>query len=276
MRQPLLWALGLLAVTAVVGAAAASAQGMIAPLFAAHRGGALLWPENSLLAFRNALALGADFLELDVHLTGDGEVVVIHDPTLDRTTTGTGPVRRRTLAELGALRLKDPRGAVVEEGIPTLAQVVELAAAGKRQLLLEIKPDERRQRYPGIEEAVLAVLDRHRFMPFTVVMAFEGETWRRVRQLRPEARVAALYSARRLRAGAVASELTALAQAGVAFVGLEQGLVTREVAQQARLAGLTLGVWTVNEREAIARFIDQGVGVVITDRPDLAKDLLGR
>ncbi len=276
MKGPLLLALGLVAVTAVLGSATAAAQGMIAPLFAAHRGGALLWPENSLLAFRNALALGADFLELDVHLTRDGEVVVIHDPTLDRTTTGTGPVRLRTLAELGALRLKDHGGAVVEERIPTLAQVVELAVAGKRQILLEIKPDEQRQRYPGIEEKVLAVLDRHRFVPFTVVMAFEGDTWRRVRQLRPDVRVAALYSPRTLPAAAVLAELPALRQAGVAVVGLHQALVNAEVAKQARLAGLTLGVWTVNERDAIARFIDEGVGVVITDRPDLAKELLGR
>ena len=275
MRGPLLLALGLVALTAVVGSAAA-AQGMIAPLFAAHRGGALLWPENSLLAFRNALALGADFLELDVHMARDGEVVVIHDATLDRTTTGTGPVRARALAELGALRLKDRGGAVLEERIPTLDQVVALAAAGKRQILLEIKTDERRQRYPGIEEKVFAVLDRHRFTPATVVMAFEGATWRRVRQIRPDARVAALYSARALPAPAVTPELAALREAGVAFVGLDQALVTGEVAKQARLAGLILGVWTVNEREAIARFIDQGVGVVITDRPDLAKELLGR
>ena len=276
MRGTLLLALGLVAVSAVVGSVTAAAQGMIAPLFAAHRGGALLWAENSLLAFRNALALGADFLELDVHLTRDGEVVVIHDATLERTTTGAGPVRERTLAELGAVRLKDRAGAMLEERIPTLDQVVALAVAGKRQMLLEIKTDERRQRYPEIEEKVFAVLDRHRFTPFTVVMAFEGATWRRVRQLRPDARVAALYSARMLPGAAVTSELGALRQAGVAFVGLDQALVNAEVAKQARLAGLTLGVWTVNERDAIARFIDQGVGVVITDRPDLAKELLGR
>ena len=276
MKGPLLLALGLVAVSAVVGSVTAAAQGMIAPLFAAHRGGALLWAENSLLAFRNALTLGADFLELDVHLTRDGEVVVIHDATLERTTTGSGPVRERTLAELGAVRLKDRDGAVLEERIPTLDQVVALAAAGKRQILLEIKTDERRRRYPEIEEKVFAVLDRHRFTPFTVVMAFEASTWRRLRQLRPDARAAALYSARMLRAADVTAELEALRQAGVGFVGLDQALVNADVARQARLAGLTLGVWTVNQREAIARFIDQGVGVVITDRPDLAKELLGR
>jgi glycerophosphoryl diester phosphodiesterase len=276
MRTLLLLTAALVAVAAVLGPATATAQGMIAPVFAAHRGGALLWPENSLLAFRSALALRADYLELDVHVTRDGEVVVIHDPTLDRTTTGTGPVRERTLAELQALRLRDKSGAVIEEGVPTLEQVVMLAAAGKRQMLLEIKVDERRQRYPGIEEKVFAILDRHRFTPFAIVMAFEAETWRRVRQLRPDARAGALYSARMLASTAVEPELEALRQAGVTFVGLNQALVNAEVAKQARLAGLTLGVWTVNERDAIARFIDQGVGVVITDRPDLARELLGR
>lgn len=276
MRTLLLLAATLVGAAAVLGTATATAQGMIAPVFAAHRGGALLWPENSLVAFRNALALRADYLELDVHLTRDGEVVVIHDPTLDRTTTGTGPVRERTLAELQALRLKDKGGAVIEEGVPTLEQVVMLAAAGKRQMLLEIKVDERRQRYPGIEEKVFAILDRHRFTPFAIVMAFEAETWGRVRQLRPDARAGALYSARMLPSTAVEPELQALRQAGVTFVGLNQVLVTAEVAKQARLAGLTLGVWTVNERDAIARFINEGVGVVITDRPDLAKELLGR
>ncbi|MGH7402226.1 MAG: glycerophosphodiester phosphodiesterase [Candidatus Rokuibacteriota bacterium] len=268
--------LALVGLAAVLGLVTAAAPDTIAPRFAAHRGGALLWPENSLLAFRNALALGADFVELDVHLTRDGELVVIHDPTLERTTTGTGPVRARALAELGGLRLKDRGGAVVEEGIPTLDQVVGLAAAGKRQILLEIKTDEQRRPYPGIEEKVFAVLDRHRFVPFTVVMAFEADTWRRVRRLRPEARVAALYSPRMLSAAAVGAELQALRQAGVEIIGLHQALVNAEVAKQARLAGLTLGVWTVNEREAIGRFIDQGVGVVITDRPDLARELLGR
>jgi glycerophosphoryl diester phosphodiesterase len=276
VRALLLLLLALGGVTAVLGSATAAAQGMVASFFAAHRGGALLWPENSLLAFRNALALGVDYLELDVHLSRDGEVVVIHDPTLDRTTTGRGPVREHTLAELQGLRLRDRDGTVTEEPVPTLEQVVALAAAGKRQMLLEIKLDAGRRRYPDIEEKVLAILDRQRFTPFAVVMAFEAETWRRVRELRPDARAGALYSARQLPAAAVDGELQALRAAGVAFVGLNQATVNAEVATKVRLAGLTLGVWTVNERDAIERFLAQGVSVVITDRPDLAKELLGR
>src|SRR5262249_3493461 len=116
-----------LALAWVFAAAPAFAQGAAASLIAPHRGGALLWPANSLLAFRSAGGLGADFLEFDVHLSKDGEVIVIHDPTLDRTTTGTGPIRERTLAELKTLRLKDRAGAVTEEPIPTLDDVVVVA-----------------------------------------------------------------------------------------------------------------------------------------------------
>lgn len=276
MRGLLLLGLALGGLSAVLGTVTAAAPDMIAPLFAAHRGGAALWPENSLLAFGNALALGADYLELDVHLSRDGQVMVIHDATLERTTTGSGPVRERTAAELGALFLKDRSGAVTAEPVPTLDQVVALAAAGKRQMLLEIKTDEQKRRYPGIEEKVFAVLDRHRFTPFAIVMSFEAETWRRVHQLRPDARVGALYSARMLPATGIELELQSLHQAGVTFVDLEQRMVTAGIARQARLAGLTLGVWTVNERDAIERFVGHGVGVVITDRPDLAKAVLGR
>jgi glycerophosphoryl diester phosphodiesterase len=276
VRGLLLWGLALGGFSALLGTVSAAAPDMIAPLFAAHRGGAALWPENSLLAFGNALALGVDYLELDVHLSRDGEVMVIHDATLERTTTGSGTVRERAAAELGALRLKDGGGAVTAESVPTLDQVVALAAAGKRQMLLEIKTDEQRRRYPGIEEKVFAVLDRHRFTPFAIVMSFEGETWRRLRQLRPETRTGALYSPRMLPASEIERELQSLRQAGVGFVGLDQRLVSADVARQARLAGLTLGVWTVNEREAIGRFVGHGVGIVITDRPDLAKAALGR
>src|SRR6266542_3779719 len=128
------WTLG--AIGAVAGLA--GAQPKPATQLAAHRGGALLWPENSLLAFRNAVALRADYIEFDVHLSKDGEVVVIHDPTLDRTTSGSGAVKDRTVAELKALRLKDRAGALTDETVPTLDEVAAVAAQGRRRMLLEI------------------------------------------------------------------------------------------------------------------------------------------
>lgn len=247
-------------------------------LVAAHRGGALLWPENSLLAFRKAIALGVDFLELDVHLSRDGEVVVIHDATLPRTTTGVGAVQDLTLAELRSLRLKDRDGRVTSEPVPRLEEVAELAAPIPLGLLLEIKADARRARYPEIEEKVLAILDRHGVTGRTIVISFEPETVRRVRQLRPDVRAGALFSPRTLRQArlSIGSAIGELSNWGGTFVGLQHSLVTTESLQMARNQGLLLGGWTVNEPDTMQRFIELGVGVLITDRPDLAKAILSR
>lgn len=266
------WALFGLAIVA----GSAGAQAKPATLLAAHRGGALLWPENSLLAFRNAVTLGADFIELDVHLSRDGEVVVIHDPTLDRTTTGNGAVKDRSVAELKTLRLKDRAGAVTDETVPTLDEATAVASKGGRRMLLEIKLDARRARYPGIEEKVLAILDRHRMAGSTVAMAFEPATWRRVRALRPDIAICALYEARMLGRTTLAAELETLRAAGVGFVGLEHTVVDAAALAQARQAGVEVGAWTVNDAATMKRLIEAGVGVLITDQPDVAKTLLGR
>ena len=267
-----LLALNVLGLAWLAGGLGESGRG---PLLAAHRGGAALWAENSLLAFRNAVALGVDYLELDVHLSRDGEVMVIHDPRLDRTTTGSGAVKDRTRAELRALRLRDRSGAVTAEPIPTLDEVVRMAAAAERGLLLEIKVDAEGAHYPGIEERVLAVLDRHAMERAAVVMAFEAETWRRVRALRPDVRAGALYSARTLRSGAdVARAIDDARAAGCEFVGLAYPLVTAEAAARAREASILLGAWTVNEPAVMRQLIALPVGVLITDRPDLGRSLL--
>jgi glycerophosphoryl diester phosphodiesterase len=266
------WALFGLAIVA----GSAGGQGKPATLLAAHRGGALLWPENSLLAFRNAVTLGADFIELDVHLSRDGEVMVIHDPTLDRTTNGQGAVNDRTVAELKSLRLKDRAGAVTGETMPTLDEVTAVASQGGRRMLLEIKLDVGRARYPGIEEKVLAILDRHRMAGSTVMMAFEPATWRRVRALRPDIAICALYEARMLGRTTLAAELETLRAAGVGFVGLEHTVVDAAALAQARQAGVEVGAWTVNDAATMKRLIEAGVGVLITDQPDVAKTLLGR
>ncbi len=122
--------------------------------------------------------------------------------------------------------------------MPTLDEVVALAAAEKRRVLLEIKVDERRQRYPDVEEKVLAVLDRHRMVGATVVMAFEADTWRRLRALRPDIVVGALYSAGMLRnSGRNARQvLEEAGRTGIRFVGLHQSLVDEQAVTAARAA----------------------------------------
>jgi glycerophosphoryl diester phosphodiesterase len=246
-------------------------------LVAAHRGGALLWPENSLLAFREALARVVDALEFDLHLTADGEVVVLHDPTLERTTTGTGAVRDIALAALAAVRLKAPDGTVTDEPIPTLAQVLELAAPRRAELLPEIKIGVDRQRYPGIEEKVLALLRSHGLIGRATIQAFQPETIRRLRALEPSARTMLLVGRGQIeRSGASPADAVEWARAvGATELGVDHRVVDHSLTTAARTAGLRLSAWTVNEEADVRRMIDLGVPVIMSDRPDLVRRLLG-
>jgi glycerophosphoryl diester phosphodiesterase len=268
------WSLAVLAALVLVAGAVADGRVSVA----AHRGGALLWPENGLTAFGKALELGADLLELDVHLTADGEVVVIHDATLDRTTTAMGPVAGVSLAQLASVYLRARDGRVTADGVPTLAQVLDLLRPGKVELLLEIKVDSSRRRYPGIEEKTLALVSARGLRERVVVMAFEPPTVSRVRELDPTIRTALLVSRGRVdRERARPEDLVRWARdVGATHLGVEHRAVDAALVSAARAAGLRLGAWTVNEEADIRRVLDLGVDVVISDRPDLALRLAGR
>ncbi len=267
MAASRLTAAALAVILSVIGAGAAGPV-----LIAAHRGGAFLWPENSLLAFRNALTLGVDLLETDVHLTADGEVVIVHDPTLDRTTTGQGPVAAVRGPELSTLRLKARDGTVTGEPVPRLVQLLDLLRPAAAELLLEIKVGATGQRYPAIEEKVLALVRERDLLPRTVIMAFEAETVRRVRDLEPRARTLLLIGR-----GAVQRERVWPAEmvqrakaAGAGGVGINHRLLDVDVMEAARKAGIWVAAWTVNDEADVRRVLALGVDVVITDRPEVA------
>ena len=269
----------------VVGALLLSLVTLAAPmaagpatLVAAHRGGAALWPENSLLAFRGALALGVDALEFDLHMTADGEVVVLHDPTLDRTSAARGPVRDLKLGDLAAVRLKTRDGAVTDERVPTFAQVLDLAAATSVELLPEIKVDANRQRYAGIEEKVLALIRSRGLLARTTVQAFQVETIRRLRELEPKTRTMLLVTrgdVERDRARP-AEPVRRARELGATDLGMNHRLIDADVIAAARAAGIRVAAWTVNEEADIRRMVDLGVDMVMSDRPDLAKRLTAR
>lgn len=262
-----------------------------APRIAAHRGGAALWPENSLLAFRNAIALGAPLLELDVHLTRDGGIAVFHDRTLERMTDATGPVGDRTLADLAGLRLRDRAGVVTDERVPSLDDVLALVEPSSVSLLLEIKglgPSfyERAAgrlrpapgpRYDGLEAAVLGRLRACRLESRTTLMGFNPDVVAEIRRHAPAARTTLLIAETHVSlAQASTSEFFELAGAlGVTDLGLEHALATPEVVDRARQRGLTLGVWTVNDVSEMRRCAGLGVDILTTDRPDLAVELFG-
>jgi glycerophosphoryl diester phosphodiesterase len=245
---------------------------------AAHRGGAGLWPEASLGAFRNSIALGVDFLEFDLHMTADGEVVVIHDPTLERTTTGHGAVRDATLADLARVRIKGRDGGVTGEPVPTFAQVLDLAAPTAVQVLPEIKVGPDRKPYAAIEAKVLALLQSRGMLERTTVQAFDPETLARLRTLEPRVRTMLLVGGGRVkREGAEPVAAVRWARdAGATDLGVDYRLVGADVVSAARAAGIRLSVWTVNDEADLRRMIDLGVDIVMTDRPDVARRLLGR
>lgn len=271
--RPALLALALTALA--LGSPAGSAM---PALVAAHRGGAALWPENSVQAFRNAIALGVDALEFDLHMTGDGEVVVLHDPTLERTTTGRGAVRDLTWADLAAVRLRGPDGTAGTEPIATLAVVLDLAAPAPVELMPEIKVDANRQRYDGIEAKVLALLRSRGLLERATVQAFQPETIRRLRQLEPRARTMFLMGrgdVERMRAQP-AEAVRRARELGATDLGMNHRLIDADVVSAARDAGIRLSAWTVNEEADIRRMLALGVGVIMSDRPDLVKRLRGR
>ena len=262
---------------ALLALAAPSGSGSTT-LVAAHRGGGALWPENSLLAFRSAIALRVDFLEFDLHQTADGEVIVLHDPTLERTTTGKGAVGDLKLADLTPVRLRTRAGAATAEAVPTLGALLDLAAPAAVGLLPEIKVGAKGQRYPGIEEKVLGLLRARGLLERATIQAFQPETLRRLRERDGKARTMLLVSrgdverdrARPAEAVRRAREL------GATDLGMNHRLIDADVIVAARAAGIRLSAWTVNEEADLRRMIDLGADIVMSDRPDLARRLLPR
>jgi glycerophosphoryl diester phosphodiesterase len=260
------------------------------PRYVAHRGGAAQWPENSLTAFRNAIALGVKVLELDVHLTADGEAAVIHDPALDRTSDGHGPIAGCTRADLARARLRGPDGAPTGDCVPTLADVLALAAPAGVGVLVEIKTPgpaaryERRgervvavpgARYEGLERRVLETLARFGMAERAFVMAFNPAVLAEVRALAPAQPTALLVERRHVEeSGARPIEAVEWArQARASVLGLHHTLCDAAVVQAAHAAGIAVGVFTVNDEDAMRRLAGDGVDVIISDRADLVARL---
>ena len=245
--------------------------GRVRTEIASHRGGAILWPENSLPAFRQALALPAEQLEIDVHLTADGEVAVIHDATLDRTTDGTGPVRARTMAELRRVRLKGTGG----EGVPGLAEVVALTREAARILRLEIKADGTGRPYPGLVPACLAVLDAAGMRARTVLMSFEPMTVAAASAAGGFHRRVLLMGSRPWHGmgpeGAIALGRACHAEElGLTVADWDAGSVAA-----LRAAGFGVSAWGTNDAASIRQGFALGMDAIATDDPPLALRLRG-
>jgi len=248
-----------------------------APLLVAHRGGSRLAPENTLVAFREAVDLwGADMLELDVQASRDGHAVVFHDPTLDRTTDGSGPVGDRTLAELRELDagygFLDLEGRPSRRGlgirIPTLDEVLE--ALPHVRVNAESKD-------PRAARPLLDTIRRHK-AEHRVLFAAEYERTRRGVADYPGPWGASRHHVLLFRVlhllprGAGYVPGADVLQVPETWRG--HRIVTPRFVEQAHLRNLPVQVWTVDDPEAMHRLLDWGVDGIHTDRPDLLARVL--
>jgi len=215
-------------------------------LVIAHRGASYDVRENTLPAFERAIALGADYVELDVQASADGELVVFHDADLGRQTPLTGPLRTRTAAELR------------EVGIPTLVEAIELMR-GRIGVMAELKQAWRYRRYDIVRRTV-ALLG-----PDDLVVSFEPRALGEARRLRPALRVIQH----------VGYGVAIRRAAGYAWAaGFHDPRVTRRGLERARSLGLRTTVYTVNDPSRMRYLVELGVDGIFSDRPDLLRELL--
>ena len=211
------------------------------PLRIGHRGAAGHAPENTLLSIETALALGAEVIEIDVHRSLDGELIVMHDERVDRTTGGSGYIRDLTLPQLRALR------------IPTLMEAMQ-AVKGRASLMIELKV---RQIVPE----VIRVAANNPEVPVLYASFFHSELLR-VRELEPTAQTIALIEAVPVSLTAFAIEARAT-HAGIAFQSLEPEFVRR-----LQDAGIAVFTYTVDEPREIRYARSLGVDGLISNFPD--------
>lgn len=247
----------------------------------AHRGGRQLRPENTMIAFRHAVELGVDALELDVHGTRDGVLVVIHDDTVDRTTNGDGAVSNLTLAEIGTLdaAYNWPTSTETDDhpyrgtgvAIPTLEEV--LTAFPNTPMIIEIK-----QADPSIVEAFGRMLREHDRSRNTIVASFHHEAMKEFRRTFPEfatsgvePEIRRFFILNKFFLGRSFRPVMDAFQVPERLGRLR--VITPRFVRVAQSRGLAVHVWTVNEEEAMERMLSAGVDGIITDRPDRLLDL---
>jgi glycerophosphoryl diester phosphodiesterase len=231
------------------------------PLVIAHRGDSAHRPENTLASFASALEVGATLVELDVQLTADGEVIVIHDATLDRTTSGRGDVRGMSLAEVREVSAGFPErfGEVwAGERVPTLAEVLGLVR-GRARVMIEIKTESVTDAAEdGIAARTVGIVRRLELADRVAIISFDQRALRQLRVLAPEITRGHLF-------GRTTPQevLAQAADAGCSLVMPHKSQLSDELAASVRARGLTLATWVVdepNELKRLARFGLYGVG----------------
>jgi glycerophosphoryl diester phosphodiesterase len=253
------------------------------PLVMAHRGGKGLWPENTLYAFEQAVAMGVDVLEMDMHSTADGVLVLMHDDTVDRTTDGTGPVNALTLEELKALdagyRWSSDEGQTFTYrgkgiAVPTVEEV--FVAFPTMPMNIEIKQAE-----PSITKPFCQLIREYGMVDKVLVASFREETIEEFRRECPEvatstseSEVTVLFVLSKIYLDATYSPAAQAVQ--VPEYRSDLHVLTPRLVDAAHSRGLDVHAWTINDVDDMQRLVALGVDGLITDYPDRLMDLLGR
>lgn len=250
------------------------------PWLVGHRGAKGLHPENSLSGFRAAAAMdGLDAVELDLHLSADDELVVIHDPLLNRTTNGSGPVSNFRLEELRRLSLKHRQhGAehLVDETIPTLDEVLDILVPSGKEIHIELKNDAAGRIYQNLAPRLLDIARKRGILDRCVFTSFLPEVLEDIRRRESRARLLASISPRSAELlGGYESALARFERCGECLIALEAGLFKTLLDESREFRDFSkVAVWVVNDEKSLRRFRDLGVKQITTDRPDLAIPLL--
>src|ERR1700716_3247045 len=233
-----------------------------------HRGAMGYCPENTFVSFERALELGADWIELDVHLTRDGALAVIHDESVDRTTDGHGLVRDHSLSELKLLDAGAWFGpGYAGQRIPTLEEV--LAWAHSRGTIVDIEIKNGPIFYRGIEEAVVKALDDSHMTEQVIVISFDHAAVQRVKSLDTRIATGVLYSGRPVDAGVGLAR-----QANADALLPHWAYVTSADVQVAHNAGLAVAPWATSDPAILRHLIDAGVDAIGTNHPDVLRGIL--
>ncbi|MDH5440402.1 MAG: glycerophosphodiester phosphodiesterase family protein [Candidatus Bathyarchaeota archaeon] len=213
-----------------------------------HRGAKAYEPENTLRSFTKAIELGVDAVELDARRTREGEVVVIHDAKVDKTTNGKGSVSDLTLNEIKQL--------VTDKGerIPTLDEALDFLDK-KVKILIELKET-------GLEEKVLGLIHEKGLEKNVIIVSFQEEALRKVRELDDEVDTGLIYVRHR-------NPIKAALDLGAKYLlSLYRFTHTANV-NKAHENGLKMIVWTINKQEEVLEYVKKGVDGIASDRPDI-------
>lgn len=229
----------------------------------AHRGASGTFPENTLSAFRAAIVAKADMCELDVQLTRDGAMVVIHDDTVERTTDGKGEVAELTLAELKQLDAGAmfKNGALKGERIPTLDEVFAVTA-GKCGLNIELKAG-------GLEHQVAQIMQARNAFGDSIVSSFDWEYLKKIQQLHFNIRIALLTDEK-----PVDLMMNAVAMRAYA-INPRWDMVTADLCKAAHEKNLKVYTWTVDADARMRALMECGVDGIMTNYPERLRTVLG-